>query len=135
MLEIINDATRDETVKVLVITGTGRAFCVGANVKSLEFAGGPMTPKDARVDLLPTILLQRLNKPVIAAINGITAGGGLDIACACGIRIASERATFSTIFVRRGLMPAFGGTYFLTRLMVVDKACELIWTGDLIDAR
>jgi 2-(1,2-epoxy-1,2-dihydrophenyl)acetyl-CoA isomerase len=137
ILHIINDAANDETVRVLVITGTGRAFCVGADVKSLEqgFTERTVTAADASSDLLPTFLLQRMNKPAIAALNGIVAGGGFDIACACDIRIASEKATFSTIFVRRGLLPTLGGAYFLPRIVGIDKACELIWTGDLIDAR
>lgn len=136
MLEIIKDVARDETVRVLVITGTGRAFCVGADVKSLEqdLEKGPWTTSDVESDLLP-IPLRKMNKPVIAAINGVTAGGGYDLACACDIRIASDKATFSTIFVRRGLLPTLGGTYFLPRLVGIDKACELIWTGDMIDAR
>ena len=139
--EIIDDVARDDGVRVLVITGTGRAFCVGADVKGLE-QGLPKRPQpyaqpkpsaDA-VSKILTVPLQRMDKPVIAAINGITAGGGLDTACACDIRIASERATFSSVFVRRGLLPTMGGTYFLPRLIGIDKACELIWTGDLIDA-
>lgn len=136
MHEIIKEVESDEEVRVFVITGTGRAFCVGADVKSLEqgFASQTAIKADAGSELLP-IPLQRMGKPVIAAINGITAGGGLDVACACDIRIASERATFSSLFVRRGLLPTMGGTYFLPRLIGVDKACELIWTGDLIDAR
>ncbi len=139
--EIIDDVARDDGVRVLVITGTGRAFCVGADVKGLE-QGLPKRPQpyaqpkpsaDA-VSKILTVPLQRMDKPVIAAINGIAAGGGLDTACACDIRIASERATFSSVFVRRGLLPTMGGTYFLPRLIGIDKACELIWTGDLIDA-
>jgi len=136
MLDIIEDAAADETVRVLVIAGTGRAFCVGADAKSLEqgFAKELHSKRDD-TDSFLTLLLQRMSKPVIAAVNGVTAGGGLDIACACDIRIASERATFSTIFVRRGLLPTLGGTYFLPRLIGIDKACELIWTGNLIDAK
>ncbi len=136
MYDIIKEVESDEEVRVFVITGTGRAFCVGADVKSLEqgFASETANKAEQGSELLP-IPLQRMAKPVIAAINGITAGGGLDAACACDIRIASERATFSSLFVRRGLLPTLGGTYFLPRLIGVDKACELIWTGDLIDAR
>jgi len=139
--EILDDVAGDNGVRVLVITGTGRAFCVGADVKGLE-QGLPKRPQpyaqpepstDAVRKIL-TVPLQRMDKPVIAAINGIAAGGGLDTACACDIRIASDRATFSSVFVRRGLLPTMGGTYFLPRLIGIDKACELIWTGDLIDA-
>ena len=148
IVDMLKDASSDEQVRVLVVTGRGRAFCVGADVKSLEqgFSTGPGTTADAGAkarnrasaggtsDLVP-VLLQSMNKPVIAAINGVTAGGGLDTACACDIRIASEKATFSSVFVRRGLLPTMGGTYFLPRLVGIDKACELIWTGDIIDAK
>jgi len=136
IVELINRAAKDDDVRVLILTGTGRAFCVGADVKSLEkgFASQPGEIIDPGTELLPLPLL-RMSKPVIAAINGIAAGGGLDAACACDIRIASDKATFSSLFVRRGLLPTMGGTYFLPRLVGIDRACELIWTGDLIDAR
>jgi 2-(1,2-epoxy-1,2-dihydrophenyl)acetyl-CoA isomerase len=136
MSEMINDAANDDGIKVLVITGTGRAFCVGADVKSLEegFESQPRDLTGAARELL-SVALVRMRKPVIAAVNGIAAGGGLDTACACDIRIASDRARFSSVFVRRGLVPTMGGTYFLPRLIGADRACELIWTGDLIDAR
>jgi enoyl-CoA hydratase/carnithine racemase len=145
MARMIDDAASDGEVRVLVITGTGRAFCVGADVKSLVegFQPGPDPDPEPLTDhgrdLLPLDLLplplRRMAKPVIAAINGIAAGGGLDTACACDIRIASDKARFSSVFVRRGLVPTMGGTYFLPRLIGADRACELIWTGDLIDAR
>lgn len=141
MLEMITDAASDDGVRVLVLTGTGRAFCVGADVKNLEqgLAKGnaghvPTDPSADAVSQILTLPLQKMNKPVIAAINGIAAGGGLDAACACDIRIASEKATFSSVFVRRGIVPTMGGTYFLPRLVGLDKACEMIWTGDLIEA-
>jgi 2-(1,2-epoxy-1,2-dihydrophenyl)acetyl-CoA isomerase len=135
MSEIIKDAANDNDVKVLVITGTGRAFCVGADVKALEEGFGSSTEDlaGAATELL-SVALVRMRKPVIAAINGIAAGGGLDAACACDIRIASDRARFSSLFVRRGLVPTMGGTYFLPRLIGTDRACEMIWTGDIIDA-
>lgn len=141
ILQMIADAAGDDEVRVLVITGTGRAFCVGADVKNLEQGlakGNPgHVPTDASADAVSQILtlpLQKMNKPVIAAVNGIAAGGGLDAACACDIRIASEKASFSSVFVRRGIVPTMGGTYFLPRLVGLDKACEMIWTGDLVDA-
>ncbi|MBE0481075.1 MAG: enoyl-CoA hydratase/isomerase family protein [Dehalococcoidia bacterium] len=136
LIEIFEDVAMNEDARVLVVTGTGRAFCVGADVKTLEegFAGKERAARTDSGKIL-TLLLQKMSKPVIAAINGVTAGGGFEIACASDIRIASEKATFSSIFVRRGLLPTLGGTYFLPRLIGIDRACELIWTGDLIDAR
>ena len=132
---MIKDAANDDEVRVLVITGTGRAFCVGADVKSLEegFESSIEDLAGAAPELLSVVLV-RMRKPVIAAINGIAAGGGLDAACACDIRIASDRARFSSLFVRRGLVPTMGGTYLLPRLIGTDRACEMIWTGDMIDA-
>ena len=138
--EVVEEATTDGSVRVLVITGTGRAFCAGADVKSM--AENPAQPRDedkpreaggGHVSL--PLLLHRFDKPVIAAINGVAVGGGLDLALACDIRIASEQARFAEVFIRRGLIPAMGGIFFLPRLVGLDRACQLIWTGDMIDAR
>jgi 2-(1,2-epoxy-1,2-dihydrophenyl)acetyl-CoA isomerase len=139
MAEVFEEVARDDEVRAFVITGTGRAFCVGADVKSLE-QGFDMEPEEmpkaiaGAKDQLLTTILQKIKKPVIAAVNGIAAGGGFEIACASDIRIASDKATFSTVFVRRGLLPTMGGTYFLPRLLGLDRAFELIWTGDIVDA-
>ena len=141
LTEMLEEVETDGDVRVLVLTGTGRAFCVGADVKGLEQGlakrlepyGKPEPSADAVKKVL-TVPIQRMEKPVIAAINGIAAGGGLDTACACDIRIASDKATFSSVFVRRGILPTMGGTYLLPRLVGIDKALEMIWTGDLINA-
>jgi 2-(1,2-epoxy-1,2-dihydrophenyl)acetyl-CoA isomerase len=79
--------------------------------------------------------MRKLEKPVIGAINGVTAGGGFGIALACDLRIASDRAQFSQVFVRRGLVPDVGCTFFLPKLIGAEKALELVFTGDMIDAR
>ena len=138
----VEDAAKDDAVRVLVITGAGRAFCAGADVKAMaeglnqqggEARGGVMEGGAGHVQL--PVLLQRFKKPIIAAINGVAVGGGLDFACACDIRIASDKARFAEVFIRRGLIPAMGGTFFLPRLVGVDRACQLIWTGDMVDAR
>ena len=138
--QAVADAAKDDNVRVLVITATGRAFCAGADVKAMahnaDQPGGRKmggSPESDNIQL--PILLQRFEKPVIAAINGVAVGGGLDFACACDIRIASDKARFAEVFIRRGLIPAMGGIFFLPRLVGIDKACQLIWTGDMIDAK
>ena len=136
----VEDAAKDNEVRVLVITGAGRAFCSGADVKAMaERFNQPGREERrgqqeaGRVSL--HVLMQQCEKPIIAAINGVAVGGGLDFACACDIRIASDQARFAELFIRRGMIPASGGTFFLPRLVGIDRACQLIWTGDMIDAK
>ncbi len=136
----VEDCAADDSVRVLVITATGRAFCAGADVKNMaaNLDQGEDKPMDKQTEenvFKLAEVLQNLEKPIIAAINGVAVGGGLDFACACDIRIASDTARFAEVFIRRGLIPGAGGTYFLPRLVGMDKACLLIWTGDMIDAR
>ncbi len=138
--EAVEDAAKDNEVRVLVITGTGRAFCAGGDVKAMaersSQPGGEGERREPGVNNAPLyVLLHRLEKPVIAAINGVAVGGGLDMALACDIRIASDRARFAEVYIRRGIIPAGGGTYYLPRLVRIDRACLLIWTGDMIDAK
>ncbi len=140
LYQAITDAGKDKKVRVLVITGTGRVFCAGADVKAMSeranaSKGGGGEDGAERSNVRLSLLLYEMDKPVIAAINGVAAGGGLDLACACDIRIASERARFAEVFIRRGLIPAMGGTFFLPRLVGLDRACYLIWTGDMIEAK
>jgi len=138
----VEDSDKDKEVRVLVITGTGRAFCAGAksmaeraSQPSAEVSPGErgVNPEVGHVQL--PVLMQRFRKPIIASINGVAVGGGLDLALCCDIRIASDKARFAEVFIRRGLIPAMGGTYFLPRLVGVDRACQLIWTGDMVDAK
>jgi len=136
----IQDAKGDEQVRVVVVTGAGRAFCSGMD---LRYEGGAESeplfpfkttghpPEDAPA--LP-LTLAELDKPYIGSINGAAVGGGMDLASMCDIRIASEKAKFGMGYVRLGLPPAAGGCYFLPRIVGIAKACELIWTGRLIDA-
>lgn len=136
----VEDATKDDEVRVLIITGRGQAFCAGADVKAMAENLSQPGREEGEGELkaghvsLP-LLLHKFEKPVIAAINGVAVGGGLDLALSCDIRIASDRARFAEVFIRRGLIPAMGGIFFLPRLVGIDRACQLIWTGDMIDAK
>jgi 2-(1,2-epoxy-1,2-dihydrophenyl)acetyl-CoA isomerase len=136
----IQDSASDHDVRVIVIAAKGRAFCAGADVKAMaqrfDEPGGAANPVvENRPGRMPLhLLMQRCDKPIIAAINGAAVGGGLDFACACDIRVASEKARFAEVFVRRGMMPASGGTYYLPRIVGIDRACLMAWTGDMLDA-
>ena len=140
MYRIVEDISQDNEVRVLIITGAGRAFCTGAEVRSLAdgtFRGRNQdkTGDSFNRSISIHLLMQRCEKPIIASINGTAAGAGLDLALACDIRIASDQARFAELYIRRGIFPVGGGTYFLPRLVGIDKACQLIWTGDMIDAK
>jgi len=135
----IDDVSDDEETRVLVITGAGRGFCSGADL-SVRSSNNPADlGLGERYRLDPVgwlcIRIHNLHKPTIAAVNGVAAGAGLSLALACDMRIASETARFGSIFVKRGLVPDNGSTYFLPKLVGVAKACELMFIGELIDAK
>ncbi len=136
----VEDCSRDDNVRVVIITGRGRAFCSGADVKAMAARFADPAAQKAYFENKPGrvplhLLMQRCPKPIIGSINGVAAGGGLDFACACDIRIASDRARFTEAFIRRGMMPATGGTYYLPRQVGIDRALLMCWTGDMIDAQ
>jgi 2-(1,2-epoxy-1,2-dihydrophenyl)acetyl-CoA isomerase len=122
------DQAGDDAVRAVVITGAGRGFCVGQDVSAL-------TDPEAIGELLrrrynPNILaLRGLRKPVIAAVNGVAAGAGLALACACDVRICARPAVFVPAFVRIGLVPDSGATYFLTRILGPARALEWMASG------
>ncbi len=125
--------------RVLVVTGAGRAFCAGGDIQHMVRLKERNAAYEEFVPLLEAgregiSRLAALPIPVIAAINGPAAGGGLNLALACDLRIASDQATFGETFVRLGLHADWGGTYFLPRLVGTSKAFELCWLGDMIDA-
>lgn len=138
IFEAVTELSEDAEVRVVVITGAGKAFCTGGDVD--EFVSGtsralPSTLSSERPVMSRIVLaLNTMEKPVIAAVNGIAAGGGCNLALACDIRIASDRARFAQVFTRRGAHPDWGGIYFLPRLVGYAKAAELIFAGDIIDA-
>ncbi|MDH5696406.1 MAG: enoyl-CoA hydratase [Dehalococcoidia bacterium] len=130
----IDDVHHDDGVKVLIITGAGRAFCAGLDIAAFKEVE-EMSPQELSDDMRSLALpLYNLPKPAIAAINGITTGAGLSIAMLCDIRIASEKARFSSAYIRMGMVPDAGATYFLPRIVGTAKAIELMVTGDSFDA-
>ena len=122
----------DPSLWVAIITGAGRrAFCIGADLKKLIPAS-----MEGEFSLPPSIMRGlEIPKPLIAAINGMALGGGLEVALACDIRIASENASFGFPEVKRGLMPGWGGTQRLPRMIPWAKAAEMIFLGERIDAQ
>jgi enoyl-CoA hydratase/carnithine racemase len=141
MQRALETADADDEVKVVVITGAGRGFCSGDDVRGLFLS------EEARQEILAPQLKRWIKhtpealdalieypKPTIAAVNGAAVGYGCDIALMCDIRIASDRARFGELFIKRALTPASGGLLILPRLVGLGKAYELILTGDIIDA-
>ena len=128
----------DSAIRVIVITGAGRAFCAGADVAYMAqlIETGDATAMAALVEAGRRVVMtiRRSSKPVIGAINGVAAGGGANLALACDVRIASDRAMLAQSFNRIGLHPDWGGTYFLPRLVGPAKALELMWDALPIDA-
>lgn len=132
---------KDRSVKVLVLTGEGSAFCAGGNVKDMQqrggiFAGSPYEVRESYRDTIQRIplALYGLDVPVLAAVNGPAIGAGLDLACMCDIRIASERAVFAESFVKVGIVPGDGGAWLLPRVIGMPRASLMAFTGDTVDA-
>ena len=134
----IEECRRDDAVKVVIVTGAGAAFCSGGDIVEM---GDRLeqTPEQRKAELFDRIeriplALEDLDKPVIAAVNGVATGAGMDMALMCDLRYAAQGARFAETYVNVGLVPGAGGAHFLPRLVGVSKALELFWTGDFIDA-
>ncbi|MBP8101480.1 MAG: crotonase/enoyl-CoA hydratase family protein [Burkholderiaceae bacterium] len=131
----------DRSVKVVVLTGNGPAFCAGGNVKDMRerggiFAGSPYELRESYrngIQRIP-LALYELDVPVVAAINGPAIGAGLDLACMCDVRISADTAKFAESFVKLGIVPGDGGAWLLPRIVGMPKASLMALTGDTIDA-
>ena len=139
LLLALEDAANDDGIRVVVLTGAGRAFCSGGDITFMQEVvsrGGAWSDFRALVDFGRDIALaiHRMEKPVLAAVNGAAAGGGMSLALACDVRWASDRAVFAQSFVRLGLHPDWSALYYLPRLIGPSRALELMWTGDRVDA-
>src|SRR6185503_11204300 len=138
LLAALESAERNQTVRVVVLTGAGRAFCAGGDVEYMSELQqrGDVASFRKLLDAGRDVVLQIANmeKPVIAAVNGVAAGAGCNLALACDYRIASDAAKFAESFVRIGLHPDWAGTWFLPRLAGYGRAFELMLSGRTIDA-
>ncbi|WP_405472296.1 enoyl-CoA hydratase/isomerase family protein [Streptomyces canus] len=139
LVELLARASADPDVRAVVLTGTGRGFCAGADLRGASGAGERVAGDVARTLRLGA---QRLiaavldcEKPVIAAVNGTAAGLGAHLAFACDLVLAAESAKFIEVFVRRGLVPDGGGAYLLPRLIGPQRAKELMFFGEALTAR
>jgi 2-(1,2-epoxy-1,2-dihydrophenyl)acetyl-CoA isomerase len=138
LLEALPRLAADPTVGVIVLTGAGRAFCAGGDVKRMAEEAAPRT-SDADVARLRgrmevSRLLHEIAKPTIAMVNGAAAGAGLALALACDMRFAGQSARFVTAFAKVGFSGDFGGSYFLSKLVGTGKARELYFTAEPLDA-
>jgi len=141
--EALDEAQWDDAVRAIVVTGEGRAWCAGADLQAMGASGSLGEPRQgARASALDAVggagrtirRLQEIDKPTIAAVNGVVVGGGFGLCSAFDIRIASEEARFSTIFIKRALGPDFGLSWFLPRLVGPQAAADLFFTGRMVGA-
>lgn len=141
LIETLGRLDADRGTRVIILTGAGSAFSSGGNLKTMGVSGGLNDPLPAQtrmnykygIQRLP-LLIEAMEVPVVAAVNGPAIGAGLDLALMCDVRIAAQSARFAESFVKVGIVPGDGGAWFLPRVVGFSKACEMALTGDAIDA-
>lgn len=135
----LEEAAADPDVNVIVVTGAGRAFCAGGDISDLlSYRDKPsLAFKDYLYREVHKIarLHERIEKPIIAALNGTARGAGLDMALMCDLRIAARSAVFAESYINVGMIAGDGGTYYLPRLIGTARALEMFWTGSEVDAK
>jgi len=138
LAEALEEAGGDPSVRVVVITGAGRAFCAGGDVQLMDdlLEQNDAEEFERMLAAAKRVVLgiRQMTKPVIASINGAASGAGFNLALCCDLRLASSTARFSQSFVKIGFHPDWGGTYFLPRLITPNRACEMFFLGEPIDA-
>jgi 2-(1,2-epoxy-1,2-dihydrophenyl)acetyl-CoA isomerase len=133
--QALDECERDENVRAIVLTGEGKAFCAGQDLAEIVDPNGPEMQSIVKEHYNPIIeRIRSIEKPIIAAVNGVAAGAGANIALACDITIAKKSASFIQAFSKIGLVPDSGGTFFLPRIIGTQKALALMMTGDKVSA-
>ena len=134
--EKLDECNSDATIRCILITGDGKAFCAGQDLKEAIDPKGPEIEEIVREHYNPIIRkIRKIKKPIIAAVNGVAAGAGANVALACDIVVAAKAANFIQSFSKIGLIPDSGGTYFLPRLIGLQKATVLMMTGEAVSAK
>jgi enoyl-CoA hydratase/carnithine racemase len=136
IIEALEGAQREKSLRCVVLTGRGGCFCSGLDLKAAASRGGLSDLEGHMRKYFHGMIraVRAVEKPVVALVDGAAVGYGADLAFACDVRIGTERSRFGEVFVKRGLMPDGGGTWTLPRLVGVGKALELMFTGEIIDA-
>ncbi len=138
MLEAVASVKSDDDVRAVIFTGAGRGFCSGADLTGGGGDPKPPTQDDHLDDLgwvgRQALAVYGLDKPVIAAVNGVAAGAGMSIALACDMRVGSENSRFKTVFIERNLSPDSGMSFFLPRIVGYSRATDLIYTSRAVEA-
>ncbi|MEP7235949.1 MAG: enoyl-CoA hydratase-related protein [Ignavibacteriota bacterium] len=137
LLSAFKEAAKNETIRCVVLTGTGKAFCSGQDLKDAPSGGGKRSLRDSLERRYNPLIraMRNLPKPIICAINGVAAGAGCSLALACDYRICSENAKLIEVFIRIGLVPDSGSSWFLVKYLGIAKAFELAATGDDVSAQ
>tara|TARA_R110002049_G_scaffold294148_1_gene480107 strand:- start:12610 stop:13401 length:792 start_codon:yes stop_codon:yes gene_type:complete len=139
-LEAADRIEKDASVRVVIVTGSGKAFSAGGDVKDMKkYEDDTLRPVSIRTEYQQgiqrlTLALYNLEVPMIAAVNGYAIGAGCDLTCMCDIRIAGESAKFAESFIKVGLIPGDGGAWLLPRVVGMSKAAEMAFTGEMLDA-
>jgi len=141
IMQTMSELRRDDSVWSVVITGTGRGFCSGEDLSAdAQPAVDEVNSREHRLDTLgwvgrmATAIYRTLDKPILAAVNGVAAGAGMSIALACDLRVGCENSRFKTVFLERNLSTDTGMSYFLPRIVGYSRACDLVYTSRFVEA-
>ena len=140
MMQTCQELRNDDQVWAVVLTGAGRGFCSGVDLRGARETGDEQPSRQKRLDVygwvgrLAMAIYRTLDKPIIAAVNGVAAGAGMSMALACDMRVGTANSRFKTVFLERSLSPDTGMSFFLPRIVGYSRACDLIFTSRFVDA-
>ena len=140
LMQTCAELRNDDRVWAIVLTGAGRGFCSGVDLRGDRPEADSVPSRQERLDVygwvgrLATAMYRTLDKPIIAAVNGVAAGAGMSVALACDMRVGSDLTRFKTVFVERSLSPDTGMSFFLPRIVGYSRACDLIFTSRFVEA-